>query len=175
MSGRCIGFVSSSELLALPREVQLCNILIEGATQLIKWENMMEVGDKAAAEAEIEAMTGGKEKAAAQAEEGADAAGDYPPLGLEKNIKKLPEWIQLGCGDKPYHCPEKNAVFPSDATPAALPDISAHNNCMTDFFKANPDVYGKLKDKVALGTLSLRTVGTHTFPNHSDRAVSVKA
>merc|ERR1712072_50282 len=39
-------------------EVQLCNILIEGATQLIKWENMMEVGDKAAAEAEIEAMAG---------------------------------------------------------------------------------------------------------------------
>ena len=58
MSGRCIGFVSSSELLALPREVQLCNILIEGATQLIKWENMMEVGDKSAAEAEIEAMVG---------------------------------------------------------------------------------------------------------------------
>ena len=58
MSGRCIGFVSSSELLALPGEVQLCNILIEGATQLIKWENMMEVGDKAAAEAEIEAMVG---------------------------------------------------------------------------------------------------------------------
>ena len=139
---------------ALPREVQLCNILIEGATQLIKWENMMEEGDKAAAEAEIEAMTGGKEKAAAQAEEGADAAGDsYPPLGLEKNIKKLPEWIQLGCGDKPYNCPEKSAVFPSDTTPAALPDISSHNNCMTDFFKANPAVYNKLKDKVRPGCI----------------------
>ena len=44
--------------LALPREVQLCNILIEGATQLIKWENMIEEGDKATAEAEIEAMVG---------------------------------------------------------------------------------------------------------------------
>ena len=43
----------------LPREVQLCNILIDGATQLIKWENMMEEGDKAAAEAEIEAMVAG--------------------------------------------------------------------------------------------------------------------
>merc|ERR1719213_857247 len=40
-------------------EVELCNILINGATQLIKWENMMEEGDKAAAEAEIEAMVGG--------------------------------------------------------------------------------------------------------------------
>ena len=42
----------------MPREVQLCNILIEGATQLIKWENMIEEGDKATAEAEIEAMVG---------------------------------------------------------------------------------------------------------------------
>ena len=45
-------------------------------------------------------------------------------------------------------CPEKNAVFPSDTTPDALPDISSHNNCMTDFFKANPEMYAKLKDKV---------------------------
>ena len=51
----------------LPREVQLCNILIDGATQLIKWENMMEEGDKAAAEAEIEAMTGGAAPAVARA------------------------------------------------------------------------------------------------------------
>ena len=78
----------------------------------------------------------------------ADAGADYPPFGLEKNIKKLPEWIQVGCGDKPYMCPEKNAVFPSDTTPDALPDISSHNNCMTDFFKANPEMYDKLKDKV---------------------------
>ena len=45
--------------------MQLCNILIEGATQLIKWENMMEEGDKAAAEAEIEAMVGASSSAAA--------------------------------------------------------------------------------------------------------------
>merc|ERR1719271_1074488 len=102
----------------------------------------MEVGDKAAAEAEIEAMSGG----------GGDS---YPPLGLEKNIKKLPEWIQLGCGDTPYMCPEKSAVFPSDTTPAALPDISSHNNCMTDFFKANPGVYDTLKDKVTSGGVNL--------------------
>ena len=45
--------------------MQLCNILIEGATKLIKWENMMEEGDKAAAEAEIEAMVGASASAAA--------------------------------------------------------------------------------------------------------------
>jgi len=26
-------------------EVQLCNILIEGATQLVKWENQLETGE----------------------------------------------------------------------------------------------------------------------------------
>ena len=83
----------------------------------------------------------------------AAAGADYPPLGLEANIKKLPEWIQVGCGDKPYYCVEKSATFPSDTTPAALPDISSHNNCMTDFFKANPDVYDKLKDKVRPGCM----------------------
>lgn len=41
-------------------EVQLCNTLIEGAAQLVKWENQIETGDKAAAEAEIEAMVAGE-------------------------------------------------------------------------------------------------------------------
>jgi len=36
-------------------EVQLCNILIEGATKLVKWENMMEGDEKAKAEEEIAA------------------------------------------------------------------------------------------------------------------------
>ena len=26
----------------------------------------------------------------------------YPPHGLPESIKKLPEWIQLGCGDAEY-------------------------------------------------------------------------
>merc|ERR1719359_1856769 len=68
---------------------------------------------------------------------------------------KLDGWIQLGCGDKPYHCPEKNAVFPSDTVPNELPDLSNHNNCMTDFFKANPGMYAKLKDKVTPGGVNL--------------------
>merc|ERR1719160_677885 len=114
----------------------------------------MEEGDKAAAEAEIEAMVGASASAAAVAP-AADAAADYPPLGLEKNIKKLEGWIQAGCGDKPYHCPEKGAVFPSDTTPDVLPDISSHNNCMTDFFKANPEMYAKLKDKKTSGGVNL--------------------
>merc|ERR1719253_1550784 len=108
------------------------------------------MGDKAAAEAEIEAMTGGAAPAAP-----ADAGADYPPKGLEKNIKKLPEWIQVGCGDKPYMCEEKKATFPSDTTPDKLPDLTEHNNCMTDFFKANPGVYDKLKDKVTKGGVNL--------------------
>ena len=119
--------------------MQLCNILIEGAAKLVKWENMMEGNEKGTAEAEIEAMAG--------------PTADYPPAGLASGIKKLEGWIQLGCGDKPYNCPEKNAVFPSDSVPAELPDISKHNNCMTDFFKANPDVYAKLKDRVTRGEL----------------------
>merc|ERR1719359_548921 len=68
---------------------------------------------------------------------------------------KLDGWIQLGCGDKPYHCPEKNATFPSDTVPDALPDLSNHNNCMADFFKANPDMYAQLKDRVTPGGVNL--------------------
>jgi creatine kinase len=67
----------------------------------------------------------------------------------------LEGWIPVGCGDKPYHCPEKNAVFPSDTTPDKLPDITAHNNCMTDFFKANPGVYDELKGKVTSNGVNL--------------------
>merc|ERR1719484_410608 len=49
-------------------EVQLCNILIEGATQLVKWENMMEGDDKAKAEEEIAAkVAAGASKPAAAA------------------------------------------------------------------------------------------------------------
>merc|ERR1719159_2117161 len=122
-------------------EVQLCNILIEGATQLVKWENMMEGDDKAKAEAEIEARC--------------NMSTDYPPLGISSGVKKLDNWIQVGCGDKPYYCEEKKATFPSDKCPDALPDLKEHNNCMTDFFKANPGVYDKLKDKVTSNGVTL--------------------
>merc|ERR1719247_315939 len=128
-------------------EVQLCNILIEGAAQLVKWENMMEGDDKAKAEQEMDAQAGVD----------AASAGDpnYPPLGISPGIQKLEKWIQVGCGDKPYYCEEKNATFPSDKTPDKLPDISKHNNCMTDFFNKNPDVYDKLKDRVTKAGVNL--------------------
>merc|ERR1719218_162803 len=80
---------------------------------------------------------------------------DYPPLALSSGVKKLEGWIQVGCGDKPYYCEEKKATFPSDKCPAALPDITEHNNCMTDFFKKNPGVYDKLKCRVTPGGVNL--------------------
>merc|ERR1712166_1338407 len=39
-------------------EVELCNKLIEGAAQLVRWENMIETGKGAEAEAEIVAAGG---------------------------------------------------------------------------------------------------------------------
>merc|ERR1719316_1154124 len=69
----------------------------------------------------------------------------YPPTGLSAGVKKLPEWIQMGCGDTPYMCEEKKAVFPSDATPDAMPDLSNHSNFMAEFLTKNPDVYEKYK------------------------------
>lgn len=47
-------------------EVQLCNILIEGAAKLVQWENALETGDAAKVEAEITALIGDQ----------------YPPSGL---------------------------------------------------------------------------------------------
>jgi ATP:guanido phosphotransferase, N-terminal domain. len=83
------------------------------------------------------------------------AAADYPPMGLAPGVMKLEEWIQAGCGDKPYYCEEKGATFPSDTVPDALPDLSNHNNCMTDFFKKNPEMYATLKDRVTRGGVNL--------------------
>ena len=60
-------------------EVQLCNILIDGAAQLIKWENAIETGEgKAEAEAAIAAMSGG-----------APAAGSYPELHKGKSCYSM--------------------------------------------------------------------------------------
>ena len=47
-------------------EVQLCNTLIEGAAKLVKWENMMETGQRSAAEKAIFEIIGPQ----------------YPPHGL---------------------------------------------------------------------------------------------
>jgi creatine kinase len=83
----------------------------------------------------------------------ADATGgSYPPTGLSAGVKKLPEWIQLGCGDAEYNCPEKKATFLGGEMPDKCPDLSEHNNFMTDALKADPTLYDQLKDKkTALG------------------------
>jgi creatine kinase len=94
-------------------EVDLVNILIEGAAQLVKWETALDAGNADAVEAEIKAKMGGEAAAAAPAAAAADA-GAYPPTGLSANVQKLPEWIQAGCGDAPYNCAEKEATFAID-------------------------------------------------------------
>merc|ERR1719353_732676 len=73
---------------------------------------------------------------------------NYPPEGLSEGVKKLPKWIQLGCGDTPYNCAEKSATWaPDGKTPDQMPDLSKHSNFMAEFFVKNPEVYDKLKDK----------------------------
>jgi len=78
---------------------------------------------------------------------GSSAAAEYPPTGLSEGVRKLPEWIQKGCGDTEYMCEEKGATFPADACPAELPDLSKHNNIMANVLKKNPELYHKLKDR----------------------------
>ena len=79
---------------------------------------------------------------------------------LAEGVKKLDAWIQVGCGDKPYFCPEKGAVFGVTANGTEyvteeLPDFSKHNNFMTEFFTKHPEVYDKLKDKVTPSGVTL--------------------
>eukprot|EP01063_Lacrimia_lanifica_P028277 TRINITY_DN40_c0_g1_i10.p2 TRINITY_DN40_c0_g1~~TRINITY_DN40_c0_g1_i10.p2 ORF type:complete len:456 (+),score=211.98 TRINITY_DN40_c0_g1_i10:102-1469(+) len=72
--------------------------------------------------------------------------GDYPPKGLSKGVRELPKWIQAGCGDKEYFCPEKGAVFPADFTPDEMPDLSKHSNFMAEVLREQPELYAKYKD-----------------------------
>eukprot|EP00663_Eupelagonemidae_sp_cell21sb_P008916 gene8916-biopygen6069 len=66
------------------------------------------------------------------------------------------QWIQLGCGDTPYNCPEKEATFGCDhLCPAVIPDLSNHSNLMAEVLRANPEVYLKYKD--------MKTVNGVTF------------
>merc|ERR1712023_626095 len=75
-------------------------------------------------------------------------SGDYPPNEGSANIRGLPEWIQVGCGDAPYNCPEKGATFAVDGvTPDKMPNLTQHSNFMAEFFVKHPEVYDKLKNK----------------------------
>merc|ERR1712070_582692 len=85
---------------------------------------------------------------------GPEDSKDYPPAGLSASVKKLPEWIQLGCGDKPYNCAEKNATFAPDGnTPADMPDLSKHSNFMAEVL--TPEMWENLKDKKTSGGTTL--------------------
>merc|ERR1711998_219983 len=84
--------------------------------------------------------------------EGQDAGGSYPPTGLSAGVKKLPAWIQAGCGANEYYCEEKGATFLAEKLPATCPDLSQHANFMTDALKASPGLYEQM---VAMGSTSL--------------------
>merc|ERR1711990_986901 len=90
------------------------------------------------------------------------AAADYPPHGISPNIAGLPNWIQVGCGDKPYNCAEKGATFAVDGvTPQQMPDLSNHSNFMAEFFVQHPEVYDKLKNvKTSGGTTLAQCIKT---------------
>jgi len=77
---------------------------------------------------------------------GAAGEDEYPPTGLSASVRALPEWIQLGCGDAPYNCAEKNATFaPDGQCPAEMPDLSKHSSFMAEAL--TPEIWAALKDK----------------------------
>ena len=117
-------------------EVELVNIFIEGVAQIIRWEQALEKGEKINVHGETE------------------AEAQYPPFGLSDSVRKLPEWIQAGCGDKEYFSEEKGATFLSDKMPDKL-DLSKHNSFFSDVMKSSPDLYQKLKSKVTKNGVNL--------------------
>jgi creatine kinase len=73
---------------------------------------------------------------------------DYPPYGIAPSVRGLDDWIVVGCGDRKYFCPEKNATFAADGySPKSLGDLSKHNNFMANFFKKEPELYEKLRER----------------------------
>jgi creatine kinase len=82
------------------------------------------------------------------------AQADYPPTGLSESVRALPEWIQLGCGDKPYNCAEKNATFAPDGIPPdQMPDLSKHSNFMAE--NLTPEMYDQLKKRATISGTTL--------------------
>jgi creatine kinase len=76
----------------------------------------------------------------------------YPPNGLSANVKTLPGWIQAGCGNDEYICPEKGSTYSCKEPLQDLPDLSEHNNLCADALKADLGVYDRLRDrKTSLG------------------------
>jgi len=79
----------------------------------------------------------------------------YPPEGLAPTVAGLPEWIKLGCGNVEYICEEKGATFPGDKCPDKLPDLSKHGNLTAVALREHPELYGKYKDVVTKGGVTL--------------------
>merc|ERR1712028_29037 len=87
----------------------------------------------------------------------AQCAEEYPPTGLSESVRALPQWIQLGCGDAPYNCAEKGATFAPDGMPPAdMPDLSKHNNFMTEVL--TPEMYNKLKMRATVSGTTLAEI-----------------
>ena len=87
----------------------------------------------------------------------AQCAEEYPPTGLSESVRALPQWIQLGCGDAPYNCAEKGATFAPDGMPPAdMPDLSKHNNFMTEVL--TPEMYNKLKMRATASGATLAEI-----------------
>ena len=86
-----------------------------------------------------------------QSQKKAEAFGrkedSYPPHGLSEGVKKLPQWIQLGCGNSEYVCKEKGATFTAENQPDQLPDLSKHNSFFADTMRNNPGLWDQYKDK----------------------------
>jgi len=79
---------------------------------------------------------------------------NYPPHGLSPIIQAQEEWIQLGCGDVPYNCPEKNATFaPDGVSPDDMPDLSSSTNHMGE--KLTKEIYDRLKNKKTKNGITL--------------------
>ena len=117
-------------------EVELVNIFIEGVAQIIQWEKKLEAGEDISSE--LPALPAETES--------------YPPTGLSASVKKLPAWIQAGCGNDEYYCEEKGATFLGGKMPETCPDLTNHSSFFAEAMKNDPTLYDKLKDrKTSLG------------------------
>jgi creatine kinase len=71
---------------------------------------------------------------------------DYPPTALAVGVKALPDWIQKGCGNDEYICPEKNATFPPVDCPEKMPDLSNHSSFMAEKLRDKPELWDQLRN-----------------------------
>eukprot|EP00756_Hemistasia_phaeocysticola_P004582 Hpha_TRINITY_DN12899_c0_g2::TRINITY_DN12899_c0_g2_i1::g.24229::m.24229/K00933/E2.7.3.2; creatine kinase len=69
----------------------------------------------------------------------------YPPFGLSSRVAQCEKWVKLGCGDLPYYCTEKGAVFGCDHDcPAEQPNLTEHHSFLAEVLRANPSLWSEL-------------------------------